>query len=171
MKKIYQRLWNILLVLLLLSAGIYIFFLRDECGILKDKCHIQSSELTGHTYRGILEWFKVEKGRYPTSLEELIPDYLSSLYDWKLGYSNDPYYWQAIRRLRKENNENPASLETWVPRYQPERPALEYSCNPKGLDYELNLTSETSSFEFSVTVTPTSVYWTTMASLSYNEWL
>ncbi len=165
MKKLYQRLWNTCLILLLLCAGVYILLLRDRCNILEEKFHIQSSQMTGYKYRDFLEWYKNENSRYPILLEELVPDYLSSLYDWRLGYYGDPYYWKAIRKYTKENKERPASLETLVPYYVSECPTLEYSCDPNGLDYELSLTSETSSYEFTVIITPKSIYWLTPASL------
>ncbi|MHC4552479.1 MAG: hypothetical protein ACYSUT_06905 [Planctomycetota bacterium] len=165
MKKIYQRLWNAFLILLLLCAGVYILLLQDQRDTIKDECHILSSELTGNIYQSVLEQYKTKKGRYPDSLNELIPDYLSSLYDWKLGYGRDPYYYQAGQKYVKNNDERPASLETLVPQYVPECPTLKYTCDPNGLDYELSLTSETSSYEFTVSITPRGVFWWTPESL------
>lgn len=159
MKKLSQKLWTICLILLILCAGVYILFLRDRCNILKDKLHVQSLQITGYRYKGILEWFKTEKGEYPPSLEELVPNPLLSIYDLRLGYGDDPYYWEAIRKYRKENNEWPASLEVLVPKYLSDLSSVnwEYTCDPNGLSYNLCIVSETSLYQYTISASPEGV--------------
>lgn len=167
MKKIYQRLWNILLILLLLCAGVYILFLRDTCNSLKDTCRVQSRQRTGYIYRDILKWFKDEHGKYPDSIEELVPDYLPSLYDWRLGYFSDPYYSGAIRKYWKENGESPDSLEALVPKYLSDLSDANWSYiyNANDCSFEMILTFETASNSHCMSVDPNGVMSISVTSL------
>ncbi|MDH4201900.1 MAG: hypothetical protein OEV87_03315 [Phycisphaerae bacterium] len=149
MKKKYQRLWNIFLILLLLCAGVYILFLSDERDILKDKCHFLSLGKVGYGYTSTLERYKEQKGQYPDLLERLVPDYLPSLYYYGLGYFSDPYHWDAIKKYRKDKSEWPTNLEQLTPNYLSDLSHVnwEYSCDPNGLYYELSLSCDITSYE------------------------
>ena len=149
MKTLSHRLLTVFLLTLLLCAGVYILFLRDRCEILRDKCHGKSLELTGNKFTWILKRYRDENGKYPASLNELVPEYLPSLYSYGLGYFSDPYHWDAVEKYRKNKGEWPTSLEQLVPKYLSDLSHVdwEYSCDPNGLAYELSLSCDISLYE------------------------
>ncbi|MDH5716292.1 MAG: hypothetical protein OEZ22_01490 [Spirochaetia bacterium] len=98
----------VIFFILVFFSGVIIFYLDNEHNRFSDR-KIKNSIVTGYEIISAVKRYHKEKGEFPRSLDELMPEYISKIKnpqagekEWKYIKKNDSFYLGIMRKNLSE---------------------------------------------------------------------